>query len=103
MIIIANPIYDVVFKYLMEDNRVAKILLPALLQKEVVELEVRPYEYSSKVKREVSTFRIDFSAKIREKDSSEHLVLIVLQKTWRATAITSASTRISPGRRTRNW
>ena len=85
MIIIANPIYDVVFKYLMEDNRVAKILLSALLQKEVVELEVRPHEYSKKVKREISTFRIDFSAKIREKDGSEHLVLIELQKTWRAT------------------
>ena len=85
MIIIANPIYDVVFKYLMEDNCVAKILLSALLQKEVVELEVRPHEYSKKVKREISTFRIDFSAKIREKDGSEHLVLIELQKTWRAT------------------
>ena len=30
MTFIANPIYDVVFKYLMEDERVAKILLSAL-------------------------------------------------------------------------
>ena len=35
MTIIANPVYDTVFKFLMEDNRVAKILLSALLQKEV--------------------------------------------------------------------
>ena len=34
MTIIANPIYDVVFKYMMEDERVAKLLLSALLQKE---------------------------------------------------------------------
>ncbi len=27
---IANPIYDVVFKYLMEDNKVAKIFLSAV-------------------------------------------------------------------------
>ena len=33
MTIIANPIYDVVFKYMMEDERVAKLLLSALLQK----------------------------------------------------------------------
>ena len=36
MTIIANPIYDSVFKFLMEDNRVAKVLLSALLQKDVV-------------------------------------------------------------------
>ncbi len=29
---IANPIYDTVFKYLMEDDRIAKILLSALLK-----------------------------------------------------------------------
>ena len=30
---IANPIYDLAFKYLMEDERVVKILLSALLRK----------------------------------------------------------------------
>ena len=33
--IIANPIYDSVFKFLLEDERVAKVLISALLQKEV--------------------------------------------------------------------
>ena len=28
---IANPIYDAVFKYMLEDDRVARILLSALL------------------------------------------------------------------------
>ena len=32
MVLIANPIYDSVFKYMMEDDRVAKIMLSALLQ-----------------------------------------------------------------------
>ena len=47
MTLIANPIYDSVFKYLMEDDRVAKILLSALLKKEIVELQMRRQEYSA--------------------------------------------------------
>mgnify|MGYP006988894917 CR=1 FL=1 len=38
---IANPIYDLAFKYLMEDERVVKILLSALLRKQVVHVETR--------------------------------------------------------------
>ena len=30
---VANPIYDAVFKYLMEDERIAKTLLSAMLKK----------------------------------------------------------------------
>ena len=85
MTIIANPIYDTVFKYLMEDNRVAKILLSALLQKEVVEVQMRQHEYTGMGRSKISLFRLDFSAKIREKDGGEHLILIELQKTWLAT------------------
>ena len=33
---VANPIYDSVFKYLMEDERIAKTMLSALLKKEVI-------------------------------------------------------------------
>ena len=40
MIHIANPIYDSVFKYLMEDERVARTILSALLKKEVVSVEM---------------------------------------------------------------
>ncbi len=82
MTVIANPIYDVVFKFLMEDKKVAKILLSALLKKEIIELEMRRHEYASMEKTRISLFRIDFSAKLREADGSEHLVLIELQKTW---------------------
>ena len=34
MVNIANPIYDSVFKYLMEDERIAKTLISALLKKD---------------------------------------------------------------------
>jgi hypothetical protein len=36
---IANPTYDVVFKYLLEDKKVAKLLLSAILEKEVIDIE----------------------------------------------------------------
>ena len=68
MTIIANPVYDTVFKFLMEDNRVAKILLSALLQKEVVEVRMRQTEYTDSNRPKISMFRLDLAAKIREKD-----------------------------------
>ncbi len=85
MTIIANPIYDSVFKYMMEDNRVAKILLSALLQKEIVRLEMRPHEFAAPQRSQISLYRIDFSAVIRNADGTENLILIELQKTWLST------------------
>jgi hypothetical protein len=78
----ANPIYDSIFKYLVEDKRIAKILISALLKKEVLDVEFRRHEYTNNVRNDISMFRIDFGARVREADGSEHLVLIELQKTW---------------------
>ena len=80
--IIANPIYDIVFKYLMEDERIAKTILSALLKKDVVDVKVRRNEYTNTTRESLSIFRIDFGATIQEPDGSKHLVLIELQKTW---------------------
>lgn len=85
MTLIANPIYDSVFKYLMEDERVAKILLSALLKKDIVELQMRRQEYTAMQQQRISMFRMDFNARIREANGEEHLVMIELQKTWLAT------------------
>lgn len=82
MIQIANPIYDSVFKYLMEDERIAKTLLSALLKKEVVVVETRRNEYTNGVRDNISMFRIDFGAHVKEPDGTIRLVLIELQKTW---------------------
>ena len=82
MIQIANPIYDSVFKYLMEDERIAKTLLSALLKKEVMAVEMRRNEYTNGVRDNISVFRIDFGAHVKEPDGTIRLVLIELQKTW---------------------
>ena len=82
MLHVANPIYDTVFKYLMEDERVARTVLSALLKKTVVSVEMRRHEYTNGSRERISMFRIDFAATVREDDGREQLVLIELQKTW---------------------
>lgn len=79
---VANPIYDAVFKYLMEDDRVARTILSALLKKEVTSVEMRPHEYGNTKKEPVSMFRIDFAANVRQQDGTEQLTLIEVQKSW---------------------
>ena len=82
---VANPIYDSVFKYIMEDERIAKTMLSALLKKEVVHVTVRPHEYSNTTRDTLSMFRIDFAATVREREGDvekDRVVLIELQKTW---------------------
>lgn len=79
---VANPIYDSVFKYLMEDERIAKTILSALLKKEVLSVKIRPHEYVNTTRDTLSMFRIDFAANVREVDGKEHLILVELQKTW---------------------
>ena len=82
MITVANPIYDIVFKYLIEDERIARTILSALLKKDVVAVETRRNEYSNIGRDNLSVFRIDFGATILEDDGTRHLILIELQKTW---------------------
>ena len=82
MMTIANPIYDTVFKYLMEDERIARTILSALLKENIVKVEVRPHEYINGQKESLSIFRIDFGATILKDNGKEQLILIELQKTW---------------------
>ena len=82
MVTIANPLYDIVFKYLLEDERIARILLSALLKEEVTHVETRRNEYSNIARDSLSIFRIDFGATIRKADGGEQLILIEIQKTW---------------------
>jgi len=90
---IANPIYDSVFKYLLDDNRVAKVFISAIIGQEIETLELRPTEinsanFNNKSKKKqnttqplfLSVFRIDFSAKIKTKDGSNKLIIIEIQK-----------------------
>jgi len=81
---IANPIYDVVFKYLLDDEKVARLVLSALLGKEVLELQFRPTEVHHEAARPDGTqllvLRMDFAATVRQEDGSRKLVLIEIQK-----------------------
>jgi hypothetical protein len=44
--VIANPIYDVVFKRMMENEKVAKFFISTLLDTAIETIEVKPQEYT---------------------------------------------------------
>ena len=81
---IANPIYDTVFKYLLEDNALAKLLIGGILQEEILSLEFRPQEHTSAIdrpgERVLTVYRMDFAARLRNAAGDERQVLIELQK-----------------------
>lgn len=87
---IANPIYDVVFKYLMEDAKVAKLLLSSILETEIKSLNFLPQEFTGEFEGKIgkqlhkqrlglTVYRIDFSAKIKTPEGDKQ-VIIELQK-----------------------
>ena len=78
---IANPIYDVVFKYMMDDNKVAKLLISAIIGEDIVELDFRPTEYRSDLEaKSLTVYRMDFSAKIKIAENKFKTVIIEIQK-----------------------
>ncbi len=87
---IANPIYDVVFKYLMEDSKIAKLVISSIIGEDIKELKILPQEFASDIKfaddekkhksyQSLTIYRLDFSAKIKT-DEGEKQVIIELQK-----------------------
>ncbi len=80
---IANPIYDVVFKCLLENLDVAKDFLSAVLGWSVVSLRLIKQEHIDKgvEKGKARYFRLDFCAVIRTHNGAYHQVIIELQKT----------------------
>ena len=83
MITVANPIYDAVFKYLMEDERIARTILSALLRKDVIRIEELPVEYIS-LYDSLSVLHYRLKALIRENNHEETYIIIELQKTRHA-------------------
>ena len=86
---IANPIYDVVFKYLMEDSQVAKLLIGKIIGKEILDLQPRPQEISVTIEaqsnipvdvhRNFTVYRLDYSALIQTPEGKLK-VIIEIQK-----------------------
>ena len=102
---IANPIYDLAFKYLMENERMAKLVLSTILEQDVVNVyfgsqEVvvpKPLQYKTAVQNKNDTnrdddpltvFRLDFKAEIKNKAGEIETVLIEIQKARTGTEIT---------------
>jgi len=78
---IINPLYDKAFKYLMENNKLAKKILSVILDVEVIEVSLSQQETTlPDERRGLTLFRLDFKAIIKQADGSRKTVLIELQK-----------------------
>nr|VFK73649.1 MAG: PD-(D/E)XK nuclease family transposase [Candidatus Kentron sp. UNK] len=81
---IANPIYDVVFKYLMQDNEAATLILSTILEEEITALDLLPQETAvtldKRENRSFTVYRLDFSARIKMSSGEERHVIIEIQK-----------------------
>lgn len=79
--VIANPIYDVVFKRMMENDKVAKFFIGTLLEQTVENVEVKPQEFTyTDELAGLAVFRLDFIATIKTDNGEYKKVLIEIQK-----------------------
>ncbi len=79
--IIANPIYDTVFKRMMENERVAKFFIGTLLEQQIETVEVKPQEFTyTDELAGLAVFRLDFIATIKTETGELKKILIEIQK-----------------------
>ena len=79
--LIANPIYDNVFKYLMEDLEIAKGVLSTIMNTEIDHLTFLAQESVTKIESKFFFYHLDFIARIRQENCKYKTVLIEMQKT----------------------
>ncbi len=77
---ILNPLYDWAFKYLMDNNEIAKKFLSILLKKNVIHLENRNIELPLLKEGNPFLSRFDFKAIIETENNQHETVLIEIQK-----------------------
>ena len=79
---IANPIYDVVFKYLLDDNKIAKLFISEIIGEEVETLDYRPSEHRAQLNKGAgfTVYHVDFAATIKTKAGEHKKVIIEIQK-----------------------
>lgn len=80
MMLIANPIYDTVFKYLMEDIDIAKGIISTIIDEKIMTLDLKAQENIYKGEKSLTVYHLDFIAKLRMKQGDYKNVLIELQK-----------------------
>ena len=79
--VIANPIYDVVFKRMMENEKVAKFFIGTLLEQTIETVVVQPQEFTyTDELAGLAVFRLDFIATIKTESGTLKKVLIEIQK-----------------------
>ncbi len=79
--IIANPIYDVVFKRLMQNTRIARFFIETLTEETIEEVELKPQEFVYTDEQKVlAVSRYDFIATIKTNNGEHKKVLIEIQK-----------------------
>lgn len=79
--VIANPIYDTVFKKLMEDTKIAKFFIETLTGETIIELKLQPQEYTyNETLIGVMVYRLDFIATIKTEKECYKKVFIEIQK-----------------------
>lgn len=83
--LIINPIYDVSFKYLLEDAEIARELLSLLLGEEIESLTVFSQETTAESEdgKSIKIFRLDFRAIVKIVSDEYKKVLIEIQKAKR--------------------
>ncbi len=79
--VIANPIFDVVFKRMMENDKVAKFFIGTMLEQTIETVEVKPQEFTyTDELAGLAVFRLDFIATIKTESGEYKKVLIEIQK-----------------------
>ncbi|NNJ84106.1 MAG: hypothetical protein HKP13_04095, partial [Gammaproteobacteria bacterium] len=79
--LIANPIYDVVFSHLMRNNEIAILMLSAIIEEEIVSLNFLPLEISfPRGNRFFTVYWLNFSARIKMSSGEEKHVIIEIRK-----------------------
>jgi hypothetical protein len=85
--LIANPIYDTVFKYLMENSDIARGFISEIIGETIEHLEFKTQENVLKIEEKLTFYHLDFIARIKEQDGGYKTVLIELQKSSTPTDI----------------
>jgi hypothetical protein len=85
--LIANPIYDTVFKNLMENSDIARGIISEIIGETIEHLEFKTRENVLKLEDRLTFYHLDFIAKIKKEDGGYKTVLIELRKSSTPTDI----------------
>jgi hypothetical protein len=65
---------------MMNDDKVARLLLSAIIGREIVSLEFRPTEHHFPMGELLAVMRMDFSARVLDEHGNQELIILELQK-----------------------